>query len=429
MKIYNQCLHPVAVPKLTGSAAVLRCGNCVNCVKQKKNELAVRTYREFIGQPFGFLTFTYSDDNCPVQVTEFNNVNGELTEVKSSVVRGSHTDFFQSASFEWRTNKSGKKSKRYNPLIKDTQDGFIASYYTVLFKDLQLALKRFRIKHPRRLQQFIAVPEYGSLTFRPHYHMLVLGLSEAELQDLAAEWPYGEVKVDDGKNPEKDNDVMKISQYVAKYCVKGHFDCPYISKGYCRKPRRAISKNYGIGCDFKELTDVLICKSELGITSPWLDVELSERQLSLLSSRRKFTINKDFDYVLPKYLVNKIFKKTIKAVTYEYNNSRKTALFAVPLSESDRRCYQAIKDYSRQHGSTVEVKYHQISSPLQSKVANYTLRCLINDARRELDKVKRTVKDVRTLNEYFDSKENQRKDIEERLSLNYQTALELNSLY
>lgn len=414
---------------MTGNAAVLRCGKCVNCVKQKKNELAVRTYREFVGQPFAFITFTYSDENCPIQVTEFKDIDGNVTEVKSTVVRGSDTDFFSKSSYEWRTNKSGKKSKRYNPLIVDTQDGFITSYYTVLFRDLQLALKRFRIKHPRRLKQFIAVPEYGSLTYRPHYHMLVLGLTEDEINDLVSEWTLGKVDVDTGNNPNKDNNVSKISQYIAKYCVKGSFDCPYISKGYCRKPRRSISQNYGLGKDIKELTDILICKSELGITSPWLDVELNEHQLSLLASRRKFTINRDWNYVLPKYIVNKVFKKTIKTVLYEDNRTYKEAIFPVPLSESDRSRYKELKEQCRKKGSFFEVRYHQISSPLQSKVANFTLRSLINDSRRELDKIKRDIKDVRTLDVYFANKENQRKDIESRLSLNYQTALELNSIF
>lgn len=441
MDIKNKCLDPIAVPKVTGTTLrILRCGKCVNCLRQRKNELMVRTFREFVGQSFAFLTFTYSDENCPIQVTRITTTKEGVTNVVATLFRGSDTAFFQTAPFIWKMNKDHKRTKRYAPIVEDIDNGFQTTYFTTNYDDLKNAIKRFRIKHPRVLKQFIAVPEYGSVGYRPHYHMLVLGLSDKELKDLVSEWPYGHVAVDNGKNPVKANDPSRISNYIAKYCVKGKFDCPYIAKGYCRKPRRSVSKNYGLGQDFEQLKKVLMCTQELGITSPWLDLDLSERQLSLLASRRKFTVNRDFNYVLPKYLVNKAFKKTIKTVSaslkvksniypYEYQLRECSIRVPVPMSAEDKEKVQAFKDLASSQSASVTVRYHSISSPLQKKVANYTLARLVLDARRQLDQKLRSLQDLRAVLRDSTCEEAFAIHTQHALEQAYISDLEANSIY
>lgn len=243
MVIKNQCLHPISVPKVTGVAArVLRCGWCPNCLKQKKNELMVRTVRESEGKNVAFLTFTYRPSDTPVQITDFvADENGEYV-VKSCIVRDKELSFHNNAPFQYVVNKNGKRSKKYGVYSEELDNGFRYRYYTIDYTDPQKMLKRFRIKNPNVLKSFILVPEYGGLTYRPHYHMLVIGMSERYIQDLVSEWKFGNVDIDLCKNPNKPNDPKKIASYIAKYCTKGKYDCPYIKQGFCVKPRRSVTK-------------------------------------------------------------------------------------------------------------------------------------------------------------------------------------------
>ena len=436
MNIINKCLDPISVPRVTGTTLrILRCGTCVNCIKQKKNELAVRTYREFEGQRIGFLTFTYDDDNCPIQVT---NIDPE-GNVSADIVRGSHTDFFSKAQYIWVRNKDGKPSKRYKPTVETDDVGMHVQYFTTYYQDLKNALKRFRIKHKNILKQFIAVPEYGSLTYRPHYHMLVMGFDDSLLKELADEWPYGRVDIDNGQDPNKPNDPERISKYIAKYCVKGKFDCPYIKKSYCQKPRRSVSIGYGLGRDIEHLKKVLMCTSELGISSPWEDVELTESQLSLLASRRMYMMNGK-KMPLPKYLVNKMFKRTIKILTfketlydtiypYKSNEVEVVRRFVLPLSDADKQIIENIKSNCRLQGLPLKVSYHTESSPLQVKTANFILSRLVHDAREQLQKDLRSVKDILDLEHKTRLAELGYEDISERLEKEYYRELENSSIY
>ena len=109
--IVNRCLNPVAVPKVTGhDIAVFRCGKCPNCLRQKRNELCVRAYREFVGQKVVFLTFTYDDAHCPVYHyhADVDTETGELFSI-SEDIRPDIT-FFENAEYEERIIY--KKSKK-----------------------------------------------------------------------------------------------------------------------------------------------------------------------------------------------------------------------------------------------------------------------------------------------------------------------------
>lgn len=403
MVIKNQCLCPISVPKVTGTTArILRCGWCPNCLRQKRNELAVRAIREVEGKKFAFLTFTYRPEDCPIQVTDFiSDDNGEYV-VKTSFFRDSDKKFHINAPFEWVINKNGKRSKRYRPLCKELENGFRYYYYTTLYSDFQKMLKRYRIKHPKTLKHFIAAPEYGGLTFRPHYHMLVIGLTDNEIKDLVSEWSFGDVDIDLCNSDNKDNDPQKIAFYLAKYCNKGKYDCPYITEGKCLKPRRCTSVGFGKGSEdsFNKLRSILLGGSFCNEPDPWsdFDLPLSPKQLHYLASQRKYPIvgnvYKDhkivdtrlYDYPMPKYLINKVFKKTVKSVQYNDSyNQKRVALFECPLSELDKSRLQTIKEFD----PNCKVRYHQVSSPLQKQITSIVLADLVSCALRQQEKDRR----------------------------------------
>lgn len=66
---------------------------------------------------------------------------------------------------------------------------------TVVKRDVQLWLKRLReLIHPRKLRYFL-VAEYGEQTFRPHYHVILFGVTFVENTLLRSSWTLGGVHV------------------------------------------------------------------------------------------------------------------------------------------------------------------------------------------------------------------------------------------
>lgn len=83
---------------------------------------------------------------------------------------------------------------------------------TLVLKDLQLWLKRFRKDYgPLR---YYAVGEYGDLTWRPHYHIALFGVppSDAARDSVSRTWRYGLAHWGEI--------TMHSAQYVAGYTVK-----------------------------------------------------------------------------------------------------------------------------------------------------------------------------------------------------------------
>lgn len=91
----------------------------------------------------------------------------------------------------------------------DASTGLLLGWSHSLCKyDLQLFLKRLRKQHPNDRIRFFACGEYGSKTYRPHYHLIVFGLhfDDGDLsfykksklgydyknsESLSKIWPYG----------------------------------------------------------------------------------------------------------------------------------------------------------------------------------------------------------------------------------------------
>lgn len=385
MDVKNRCLDPISVPHVTGTTArILRCGHCPNCLRQKANELAVRAFREFSGQKVSFLTFTYNDDYCPVKVNRYYvyKDTGEMSYKDAGIVRD--PDFFAHAAYKpisYKQDGHTKVAKRYAPMscFVNEDDPYVTIYETryptIYYEDIKRLMKRFRISHPDVLQQYICVQEYGGKSYRPHYHMVLYGLSNQDIQDLVDDWEksceYGSVDVrhiQATKDLTLTEQVGKVAMYVAKYCCKGDFDCPYIKSGDCDKPKRAVSRGFGKGSPeaFDKLCKQVLAFDSFGYEDAWkFDTDsLSARDLSLLISRRTCRVN-GVSMPFPKYLINKIFKKTIKVLTYEDRTIRIVPC-GYKLSELDKI-------------GLVKKTYKTLSSPLQTKIAHGLLADLVAD--------------------------------------------------
>lgn len=125
-------------------------------------------------------------------------------------------------------------------------------YMTLVKRDWQLFMKRLRKLHPKGSKiAYYAVGEYGSKTWRPHFHAILLG-ADPELLEKAwndqVDDDYDRIKLLRPGKPgifQADSDVNPANTaYVTKYITKGK-QIP-MHKNDDREPEFALmSKNLG----------------------------------------------------------------------------------------------------------------------------------------------------------------------------------------
>lgn len=132
------------------------CGQCLPCRINKRRVWSTRLWLEQISHAdnLPMLTLTYDDDNLPF------SLDGKMSLCKS---------------------------------------------------DLQWYIKRMR-NHGFKFRYY-AAGEYGEHSHRPHYHLLVFGVSPIFISDFVSNWPYG--LVHSGYDTS-----FEASQYVAGYVTK-----------------------------------------------------------------------------------------------------------------------------------------------------------------------------------------------------------------
>lgn len=120
-----------------GRRLLLPCRHCVGCRLSKSREWANRVIMEQLYHSESwFLTLTYDDKHLP-RAFPVDKITGEILSVHST-------------------------------LVKD---------------DLQRFMKRLRFNSKQRIR-FFAAGEYGTQTYRPHYHLLLFGLQLDDLEVL-----------------------------------------------------------------------------------------------------------------------------------------------------------------------------------------------------------------------------------------------------
>lgn len=115
------------------------CGHCIGCRLKYSRIWADRCMAESLYHENNvFLTLTYDDTHLP-RPLDMISENGE------------------------------KKLSPVSPLVK---------------RDLQLFIKRLRKRFPDQKIRYFACGEYGSKSMRPHYHLILFGLSLSDLELL-----------------------------------------------------------------------------------------------------------------------------------------------------------------------------------------------------------------------------------------------------
>lgn len=239
------CLYPKDIK----GRGTVPCGKCLACVKRRQDDWVIRLTNENDHATSSFfITLTYRDGTVP-----------------------------------YALHQVGDSYEKVNVLRK---------------RDVQLWMKRLRkLIEPAKIR-FFACGEYGTKTFRPHYHVILFNYpSDRDIwKDIPSTWSLGFVTIA----------LVKPAriQYVAKYCAcKQFLPSVLLSKPY--RPFVLCSRRPAIGAQF-----------------------LSDARLDYHRSTLKtmFTDSSGLKRPLPKYYKDRIFdddmRATIKESTSEYIQSQ-----------------------------------------------------------------------------------------------------------
>lgn len=188
-----KCRSPILIKHKSGGSDLVPCGKCVPCIKNKINAWVTRlTYEAHYNPGTYFITLTYDEEHVP-------------------------------------TAENGCK--------------------TVKIKDLQDFIKRLRYHLNERLSKttysanirYYAISEYGTKTYRPHYHCIIFSSLPVEVLRgcIGLSWRQGHF------------DVEPINAARIRYVLKRHG----IPKDYghprgTENPRAIMSTKPGLGYQY-----------------------------------------------------------------------------------------------------------------------------------------------------------------------------------
>lgn len=342
------------------------CGKCINCLKARQNVLVSRCLEESEKRgSFVFLTLTYDDEHLPFaqSLWRVSKSTGEyelvdkgqiIVSARSSRLNEERKHFLKyadkiRADFKRERSKCIDKTK---PIYLESEIGGFSSVDdefaylsritpSVCREDVRLWLKSARVSfertHGYKLPDFsyVAVPEYGPNTCRPHYHLAFFGLQLNEAIWLSDSWKYGYrmLKVVNRVNADGSDGFQIASRYIGKYMTKGKFDCESVLDCSAEKPRLCQSK--GIGSSLIEKLRSYMCAFDLfgeydldSLFCPSLGRCFTDKEVESLQKeipkRLCYDIGKDYKLPIPRLFREKVFchchYEKVPKRKYEFRN-------------------------------------------------------------------------------------------------------------
>lgn len=227
------CTRPITINRNVAGRVVTRtvpCGKCAECRSMNQSSFAALTLMEAEQcSSLCFATLTYRDVELPWKL---------ISEESSALIRG----------IPYELDSYGAIG-----LTDSNIQGAWATYAPTLYReDLKLHLKRFR-KHlgeRSKVFRYGFFGEYGSRRNRPHYHGLLFNLTPEEIDLFRSFWEgyYGSAKLISVPrlNPDGSDAYLKVSKYISKYISKGSKLPDFVKDGYAERPRKMLSRGYGL---------------------------------------------------------------------------------------------------------------------------------------------------------------------------------------
>ena len=285
------------------------CGKCPICVNKYQNSWTIRIIEEFKNWKCStFLTLTYREDTVPFSVQQSTGL----------------------------------------------------AYRTVYKKHIQDWLKRFRTRYKREyskdaLFKYYCCSEYGPLSQRPHYHLIIFGLSPQDLHLAISDWRklFGYVSakpIDLLSSKSRTNSA----RYVGKYCLKGDFENLHSKLKHVNPTFRLMSKGLGSSYVFKHRERIL----NMSLGGPKYD-DINDK---LIYSNNGFT------YSLPRYFKDKLLppKSLIRYKTQAAALSRADEVYlqklrelSTTMSEAQATNYLAMQEVNANRQRADEIALRQ----------------------------------------------------------------------
>lgn len=262
------CLSPIQITRtnVDGSSRidVVPCGKCAECRSKKHNDFAAEAVLEArAASSLYFFTLTYSNLSVPVarsvvhyydggqDVTAFDFIE-PYTRWHALAVRYMGTDMNE----KFKPLSSTSFTHRF---AQESEEDFKLSVFTPSLRrrDVALWFKLCRVEWLRKTGEklecrYAGFGEYGSRTFRPHYHVLIYNLSPDQASFMADMWRsrHGFVDMEFVPAVNKDGSPahVKVAKYVSKYISKDVRGYECLSNGLVEAPRRFCSRGFGKDC-------------------------------------------------------------------------------------------------------------------------------------------------------------------------------------
>ena len=258
---YNLLPYATAV-----STNVVACGKCLECLKRRQNDLAVRC--NSLAQRYGsmvFTTLTYDNENLPlfIRMYKVSRDTGEVFFDSQARPLVRLPDESEKPSESWlsvvRSKVLSMQASPYARVLtipfevasafSEEYDYFFEVTPSLYRRDVRLWLKNARVKYERSFGtklpdfKYVLIGEMGPKTCRPHYHLAFFGLSKKVVDWMTELWKYGFHlnKLVNAINEDGSNGFEIASKYIGKYMVKGRFECDSVKCGLAERPRLCMS--------------------------------------------------------------------------------------------------------------------------------------------------------------------------------------------
>lgn len=294
------CLNVLYLRQPSGDFVKVSCGKCAECLKSQRNKWVVRIYNELMSasSPCYLVTLTYREDSVPLVISCQTGEVGRTLDICD--VQSHHKRFRQYC------RKVLKKSVEF---------------------------------------RYFLCGEYGANTHRPHYHVILVNLSNRELVVYLKLWEsyFGHA---DSRQISFDNSdsLCKVANYVSKYVTKSKVS-DYLSfyederlQSKFRKTFCTSSQGFGLLCDYDKLLNLW----------HFTDTDNFDTWCTVFKGFQYF-IN-GIPYPCPKSLVFKFFENEYQSINKQFN-----------LSHSLLWWQQLYSSFARQgYNNLVSKQLHQI---------------------------------------------------------------------
>ena len=149
------------------------CGKCVRCRKFRSYDWVKRLdIEKRSARTSYFITLTYDEDNIPCKRGVKTLWKKDLQDFMKRIRRAQEREYeiYQNYGLTF-------------PLDKREKDKWIE------YEELR------KVNFVHDQLRYFAVGEYGSKTFRPHYHLILFNFSPIQIRNLDKYWKFGSVKV------------------------------------------------------------------------------------------------------------------------------------------------------------------------------------------------------------------------------------------